>query len=88
MSRAIGMNWRKSSSVFSRAFRWLLLRLIDAYAVLLSPHLGGRCRFHPSCSAYAREAIAAHGPFHGGVLAFRRLLKCGPWHKGGLDPVP
>jgi putative membrane protein insertion efficiency factor len=88
MSQAIGMSWKKSCAFFSQVFRWLLLRLIDGYAVSLGPHLGGRCRFHPSCSVYAREAIIAHGPFRGGFLALRRLIKCGPWHKGGLDPVP
>jgi putative membrane protein insertion efficiency factor len=64
------------------------MRLIDGYAVLLSPHFGGACRFHPSCSAYAREAIEQHGPLQGSWLALRRLIKCGPWHSGGHDPVP
>ncbi|MDD5087937.1 MAG: membrane protein insertion efficiency factor YidD [bacterium] len=66
----------------------MLSRLIDAYAVTLGPHFGGRCRFTPSCSLYAREAITVHGPLRGSLLAVRRLVKCGPWHKGGHDPVP
>jgi putative membrane protein insertion efficiency factor len=82
------MSWRRSFSLSSVVCRWLLLRLIDGYAALLGPHFGGRCRFHPSCSVYAREAIFVHGPFRGALLATRRLIKCGPWHKGGLDPVP
>jgi uncharacterized protein len=71
-----------------RFLAWLFLRLIDAYAVTLGPHLGGRCRFEPSCSNYAKEAIERHGPVKGLGLALRRLIKCGPWHKGGYDPVP
>ncbi|MBU0508311.1 membrane protein insertion efficiency factor YidD [bacterium] len=67
---------------------WILKRLIDAYAVTLGPHFGGRCRFTPSCSEYAREAIETLGPLRGLGLTMRRLVKCGPWHKGGYDPVP
>jgi putative membrane protein insertion efficiency factor len=71
-----------------RFITWILLRLLDAYAVLLGPHFGGRCRFEPSCSQYAREALAQHGPLRGTWLAVKRLVKCGPWHSGGIDPVP
>jgi len=57
---------------------------------LLSPSVKGMgsCRFHPSCSSYALEAIERHGPFRGLWLSLRRLLRCGPWHPGGFDPVP
>jgi putative membrane protein insertion efficiency factor len=68
--------------------RTLLIILIDAYRWLLSPWLGGNCRFHPSCSCYAREAIARHGVLRGSWLAGRRLGRCHPWHPGGYDPVP
>ena len=68
--------------------RWLLHKIIDAYAVTLGPHLGGRCRFEPSCSHYAQEAIEVHGGTKGSWLALKRILRCGPWTKGGLDPVP
>lgn len=62
---------------------------IQAYRYLISPLLGPSCRFHPTCSAYALEAIDRHGALKGGFLAFRRLSKCHPWHKGDyLDPVP
>jgi putative membrane protein insertion efficiency factor len=61
---------------------------IRAYQVALSPWLGGQCRFHPTCSAYAREAIAVHGPVSGLVLSARRILRCQPFGRGGHDPVP
>ncbi|WP_343219081.1 membrane protein insertion efficiency factor YidD [Cerasicoccus maritimus] len=54
--------------------------------VLLGP--GGACRFHPTCSEYTRVAILRHGLMKGGWLGFKRILKCGPWHPGGCDPVP
>ncbi len=66
-----------------------LLRLaLRGYRVFVSPLLGPACRFHPSCSQYADEALARHGLWRGGWLAGRRLCRCGPWHPGGYDPVP
>ncbi|HKZ33153.1 MAG TPA: membrane protein insertion efficiency factor YidD [Vicinamibacteria bacterium] len=56
--------------------------------MLLSPLLGGHCRFWPSCSAYAEEAIRRHGARRGAALALARLLRCQPFHRGGIDPVP
>jgi putative membrane protein insertion efficiency factor len=66
----------------------LLIALIDGYKLLLSPFFGTQCRFYPTCSSYAREAIETHGSFRGSWLALRRILKCHPWHPGGVDPVP
>lgn len=66
----------------------LLLSLIAIYQRLLSPLLGSRCRFHPSCSDYARTAIARFGPSRGGVLALWRILRCQPFSEGGIDEVP
>jgi len=71
--------------------RWpalFLLLLVDAYRVGLSPLLGGHCRFWPSCSVYAEEAIRKHGARRGAALAARRVLRCHPFHAGGIDPVP
>lgn len=68
--------------------RALLSALIKAYRYALSPLMGNNCRFHPSCSAYALEAIEEHGALRGSYLALRRLLRCHPWHQGGYDPVP
>ena len=65
-----------------------LLRLLGAYRRWISPLLGSHCRFHPSCSAYAQEAVRAHGAARGLLLAGWRLLRCHPWHPGGADPVP
>lgn len=68
--------------------RRLLIQLLRAYRYVLSPMLGPRCRFHPSCSAYAQEALERHGLLRGLWLAARRLGRCHPWHPGGYDPVP
>ncbi len=66
----------------------LLLRLIEVYRVTLAPLIGGLCRFVPSCSVYAEEAIRRHGAVAGSRLAAGRLLRCHPFHRGGFDPVP
>jgi putative membrane protein insertion efficiency factor len=65
-----------------------LLLLLRGYKLCISPFLGQHCRFYPSCSDYAQQAIVDHGAARGIVLAGRRLCKCHPWHAGGFDPVP
>ena len=65
-----------------------LLALVKGYRLLLSPWLGSSCRFEPTCSAYALQALEQHGAAAGSYLAARRLLRCHPWCAGGCDPVP
>ncbi len=66
----------------------LLIKFIQLYRLILSPWVGGHCRFTPSCSHYMEDAITAHGAGQGFVLGVRRLGRCHPWCAGGYDPVP
>jgi len=66
----------------------ILQALVRGYRYFLSPLLAPACRFHPSCSVYAEEALQRHGVLRGGWLSARRICRCGPWHPGGVDPVP
>jgi hypothetical protein len=68
--------------------RNILTGLIRGYQLAISPWLGPRCRFYPSCSCYAHAAIENHGALRGSWLALRRLLRCHPFNAGGYDPVP
>ena len=65
-----------------------LMALVRAYQLILAPVLPPSCRFTPSCSAYAHEALSRHGAVRGSWLAARRLARCHPWNPGGYDPVP
>lgn len=73
---------------FDAAVTAVMLLLIQLYRWILSPFIGGQCRFYPTCSIYAREAIKRHGPWRGALLAAKRLGRCHPLHPGGNDPVP
>ncbi|HUR93264.1 MAG TPA: membrane protein insertion efficiency factor YidD [Gemmatimonadales bacterium] len=75
-------------SAGSRVPRRLLATLIRSYQRFISPALPPSCRFHPSCSAYALEAVTRHGALKGSWLAAHRLARCHPFHPGGFDPVP
>lgn len=75
-------------TVFADLSRGMLRFFIRAYQRLLSPLLGPRCRFHPTCSHYALEAIDRHGAARGTVLAVLRIARCQPLARGGIDPVP
>ena len=66
----------------------ILILIIKAYQYLLSPWVGNQCRFSPTCSHYACEALRKHGALRGSWMTLRRLLRCHPWHTGGHDPVP
>jgi len=68
--------------------RHLLAGFIRLYQLTLGGVLGGQCRFYPTCSEYARQAVLRHGALKGGWLALRRVLRCHPLHPGGYDPVP
>jgi putative membrane protein insertion efficiency factor len=74
--------------VIERWLSMLLLLLIQGYRLLISPIFGPSCRYLPSCSVYAMEAIRIHGPCRGSWLAVRRIGRCHPFHRSGYDPVP
>ncbi len=67
---------------------WLLIGLVRFYQLFISPVIGPRCRFYPSCSHYTIEAIKLHGVLKGGWLAIKRIARCHPKNPGGVDPVP
>lgn len=83
MTRARGLVWAAGTPV-----RLFLLCLIGVYRVTLSGWLGGQCRFYPTCSAYAEQAIRTHGALRGTLLATWRIARCGPFTAGGVDHVP
>jgi hypothetical protein len=72
----------------SCALAWTLIALVKVYQFTLSSFLGRQCRFFPTCSWYAIEALRVHGAWRGGGLALRRLVRCHPLSRGGIDPVP
>jgi hypothetical protein len=71
-----------------RALRYIAVIPVVFYKYVISPFLAPSCRFEPSCSAYAKDAILTHGVIKGSFLAFKRVCKCQPWGKSGHDPVP
>jgi len=72
------------NTLFTAPIRWLIV----VYRYTLSPLLGNCCRFEPSCSRYAEQALQQHGLVRGLWLTLKRLIRCHPWHEGGFDPVP
>ena len=79
-----GAGWRR----LDQAVGWVLRGVIRVYQLGIAPVLPASCRYYPSCSHYAAEAIASHGPWRGAGLGLRRLARCHPWGGGGYDPVP
>ena len=79
---------RNLAHLLSRGLVWLMLLPIRFYQIAISPLLGPSCRFTPTCSEYARQALIKHGPVKGLYLAIRRILRCNPWGESGYDPVP
>lgn len=75
-------------SALSRILAWPLLLLVRFYRFALSPWLGANCRYDPTCSSYAIEALQKHGAFRGGALTVKRIARCHPWGDSGYDPVP
>ena len=90
--RAVVSAWSGISWVWNHTIgfvlTWVLIVVIRGYQIAISPLLPPSCRFHPSCSTYAREAIERYGALRGTALGLRRLLRCHPFHEGGIDPVP
>ena len=78
----------KATAVLRSPLRALLIGLLTAYRFAISPLYGQVCRYHPTCSAYALEAVTEHGGIRGSWLAARRVARCHPWAAGGYDPVP
>lgn len=74
--------------MLSTAIKNLLIKIIHIYQASISPLLPPSCRYHPTCSNYAIEALQIHGPFYGSWLTIKRLLRCQPWGGHGYDPVP
>ncbi len=83
MTRARAILWAVGTPL-----RWVLLAVIAVYRATLSGWLGGQCRFYPTCSAYADQAIRTHGAIKGTGLALWRIARCGPFTSGGVDHVP
>ena len=83
-----GVASRAIVDALSRLLAWPILLLVQIYRVTISPLLGANCRFEPTCSSYAIEALRQHGAFRGSVLAAKRIARCHPWGSSGYDPVP
>ena len=78
----------RSFSILTSLPKKILIFVVKAYRLLISPSLGSNCRFEPSCSAYSLQALDQHGAAAGSYLTLRRLVRCHPWCDGGHDPVP
>jgi len=82
------MNMNNLVNAGKNPVKALLVLLIKGYRYCISPLMAGHCRFHPTCSRYSQQAIEQFGVLRGSYLTIRRLLRCHPWHSGGIDPLP
>ncbi len=73
--------------VLNKILSNILIAIIKVYRLTISPFIGSHCRFNPTCSQYGIDALSAHGPYKGIFLIFKRIIKCHPFNKGGMDPV-
>jgi len=91
-SRATSLACLRDSARFvgkvGEAMRRFVITVIGLYQRLLSPMIGQACRFHPTCSQYAKEVVMKHGVLRGFILAVGRIMRCNPWNPGGFDPIP
>lgn len=87
MGKQINLAMRMALFI-SKVMKWALLAPIYLYRYTLSPLFGANCRFSPTCSTYAVEALQKHGVLHGSLLIVKRIMKCHPWGGSGYDPVP
>lgn len=78
----------KITKTFRELLNNLFILIVKFYRYVISPHTQRSCRYTPSCSEYAIESLQVHGPFKGGYLAIKRILRCNPWGGHGYDPVP
>ncbi len=74
--------------MITKALQWLFIKIVRFYQLVISPFFPPSCRYQPTCSEYALQALKRHGPFYGSWLALKRLLRCQPWGGHGHDPVP
>jgi len=74
--------------MITKALQWILIKVVRFYQLVISPFFPPSCRYQPTCSEYALEALKQHGPFYGSWLTLKRLLRCQPWGGHGHDPVP
>ena len=84
----ISRSIRTLTAGINNLMSWLLIGFVRIYRLTLSPWLGQQCRFHPTCSNYAIQAIERYGPWRGTAMAVARVFRCNPFHSGGVDDVP
>ncbi len=82
------LRMNQAIDMIKKILSWILVFLVRLYQRAISPHLPSSCRYVPTCSQYFIESVKKHGPFKGGILGMKRILRCHPWGGHGYDPVP